>query len=134
EDDEDDIKPIKGELNKLDMAIQLGVVSNTKELAQQLDHNLPDLIICRYTRPALPGTEALELVRKQYPQLPFIFISTFTDEQKAIDAILAGASDYVAKEHISRLGPAVLREFQNYIADQTRRSQLTKSRSQYESL
>src|SRR5699024_8780237 len=76
----------------------------------------------------------LELVRKQYPKLPFIFISTFTDEQKAIDAILAGASDYVAKEHISRLGPAVLREFQNYIADQTRRSQLTKSRSQYESL
>ncbi|HLR25720.1 MAG TPA: PAS domain-containing protein [Fodinibius sp.] len=134
EDDAADIKLIERELNKLDIAIQPEVISSTSELTQQLDRNLPDLIICGHTRPALPGTEALELVRKQYPKLPFIFISTFTDEQKAIDAILAGASDYVAKEHISRLGPAVLREFQNYIADQTRRSQLTKSRSQYESL
>src|SRR5699024_1160031 len=52
----------------------------------------------------------------------------------AIDARVAGESVYLYKDHISRMGPAVLREFQNYIADQTRRSQLTKYRCEYKSL
>ena len=66
-----------------------------------------DLILCDYTLHGYDGLSALELARKRRPQTPFIFLSGTIGEERAIDALQRGATDYVIKDRPSRLIPAI---------------------------
>jgi len=68
-----------------------------------------DAVIADYTLPAFTGTEALAIARARDPLLPFILISGTLGEERAIEALHAGATDYVLKQHLSRLPPALQR-------------------------
>jgi signal transduction histidine kinase len=57
--------------------------------------------------PRLPPLEALALVRELAPGLPFIVLSGTISEESAVQAIRSGAADYVTKDNLGRLGPAV---------------------------
>ncbi len=66
-----------------------------------------DLILSDYTLRGFDGLSALELARARCPQTPFIFLSGTIGEERAIDALKRGATDYVIKDRPSRLIPAM---------------------------
>ena len=68
-----------------------------------------DLILADYTLPSFDGLSALKLAMNARPDLPFIFVSGSLGEEKAIEALKIGATDYVLKTRLSRLVPSVQR-------------------------
>ncbi len=78
-----------------------------------------DLVIADYRLPHFTGLDALRLVREVGADLPFILVSGATGEEIAVEAMRAGAGDFVLKDHLIRLAPAVRRELDE--ADNRRR-------------
>jgi len=68
-----------------------------------------DAVIADYSLPAFTGTEALVIARARDPILPFILISGTLGEERALEAVRAGATDYVLKQNLARLAPALRR-------------------------
>ena len=69
----------------------------------------PDVILSDFSMPGFSGQEALEISRDLAPDIPFIFVSGTIGEELAIDAMQRGASDYVLKDNLRRLQPAIER-------------------------
>ncbi|SHG02698.1 PAS domain S-box-containing protein [Fodinibius roseus] len=105
---------IEAELNKQDIEAHIDIIQNEEQLIDRLDNNPPDLVISDYNLPALSGNSALRIVRDRYPHLPFIMVAGAIGEEKAVDIMLEGASDYAMKDNLERLGAAVKQELQNY--------------------
>ena len=74
-----------------------------------LDRQLWDLVICDYVLPGFGGMEALELFKQRSLEAPFIVVSGHIGEDVAVAAIKAGADDYLMKDRLARLVPAVER-------------------------
>lgn len=66
-----------------------------------------DLILCDYTLPQFHGLAALELARARRPDVPFIFVSGTLGDDLAADTLRRGAADYLLKDRLARLVPAV---------------------------
>jgi PAS domain S-box-containing protein len=79
-----------------------------------------DLVICDYSIPSFSGLAALAITRSTRPDLPFIFVSGTMGEERAIDALKEGATDYVLKQRLGRLGSAVRRALAEKAAHQAR--------------
>jgi PleD family two-component response regulator len=77
-------------------------------IAQLIEFN-PDLVIADYKLPAFDGLEALEIVRKRSAVLPFILVSGYIGEERAIEALRMGATDVILKDRLGRLAPGVVR-------------------------
>ena len=69
-----------------------------------------DVVLSDYTMPAFTALDALALLRALGLDLPFIIVSGTIDETMAVDALRAGAHDFVLKGHLARLAPAIARE------------------------
>lgn len=69
----------------------------------------PDLVLVDYALPQFDGMAALALVQEQCPEVPVVFVSGAIGEARAIETLKEGATDYVLKDHLSRLVPAVRR-------------------------
>jgi PAS domain S-box-containing protein len=69
----------------------------------------PDIILSDYSLPSFDGLGALKIAREKCPDVPFIFVSGALGEEMAIDLLKKGATDYVLKNKLSRLEPAVSR-------------------------
>ena len=68
-----------------------------------------DLILSDFTLPAFDGLSALKIAHAGRPDLPVILVSGTLGEERAIDSLKSGATDYVLKERLTRLAPAVRR-------------------------
>jgi len=80
-----------------------------------------DLLISDFSLPQFNGMQALELFRKQGSDIPFILVSGTIGEEIAVEAMRAGAHDYVMKQNLARLVPAVERELAEAVQRQQRR-------------
>ncbi|MFA7004688.1 MAG: PAS domain S-box protein, partial [Verrucomicrobiia bacterium] len=78
--------------------------------------NTPDVILADYSLPGYDGLSALKLAQEERPEIPFIFCSGSLGEETAIAAMHHGARDYVLKQKLARLGPAVRRALQESAA------------------
>ena len=87
----------------------LALVATEKDFVAALDTGGVDLILADYTLPGFDGMAALTMVRERFPDLPFIFVTGTMGEEVAIDAMKRGATDYILKNRLSRLLPAVRR-------------------------
>ncbi|MEN6372254.1 MAG: SpoIIE family protein phosphatase [Armatimonadota bacterium] len=85
-------------------------VETREEMAAAFETKGWDIIISDYMLPNFSGLDALKLVRARDPDIPFIIISGRITEDTAVDAMRAGAQDYVLKDNLVRLAPAVERE------------------------
>jgi signal transduction histidine kinase len=83
-----------------------------------------DLVLADHAMPNFSAPEALRLVKNQGLDLPFIIVSGQIEEQTAVEAMRAGAHDYVMKNQLARLVPAVEREL--------REAEVRRARSEYE--
>ncbi|MGH8106841.1 MAG: response regulator, partial [Arenimonas sp.] len=105
-------------LSELDRPIATETVSSEKGLREALQRFLPDIILSDFSMPGFSGQEALEIARQLSPDIPFIFVSGTIGEELAIEAMQRGAVDYVLKDNLRRLKPAVERAL--LVADQSR--------------
>ena len=85
-------------------------VCTPESLAAALDRDVWDLAIADYSLRRLSGIAALRLVRQRSADIPFIFVSGTPGEDAAVDAMKAGAHDYMRKGALKRLIPAVRQE------------------------
>ncbi|MFZ4597356.1 MAG: response regulator [Terrimicrobiaceae bacterium] len=81
-------------------------VDNEVDFLDHLDADL-DLILSDFQMPQFDGLRALELVRKRSLAVPFILVSGTIGEDTAVEAMRQGATDYLLKDRLTRLGSAV---------------------------
>lgn len=79
------------------------VVSTRDDFLRHLSAGGYELIISDYSLPGFDGIEALQLARERAPDIPFVFLSGTLGEERAIEAVHAGAADYVVKDRMQRL-------------------------------
>jgi two-component sensor histidine kinase len=82
-------------------------VETKEDFLKELDSFKPDLILSDYSLPSFTGLEALKIVRKRFPFLPFIIVTGSINEETAVLCMRTGADDYVLKGNLIRIGPAV---------------------------
>ena len=80
-----------------------------EDFLRELEEQTPDVILADYSLPSFDGLTALKLVREISPDTPFIFVSGAMGEEVAIDTLKEGATDYVLKQGLGRLGASVAR-------------------------
>jgi CheY-like chemotaxis protein len=85
------------------------VVSTYQEFSEHLDHNEYDVILADYQLPTWTGLKALQLMKEQGQEIPFILVTGHVSEETALEVITAGADDYILKDRLSRLPLAVRR-------------------------
>jgi PAS domain S-box-containing protein len=89
-------------------------VQTAEDLQTALEKDEWDLVISDYYMPNFDGLEALRVVREFSSELPFIIVSGAVGEDLAVDVVLKGAQDYIMKDNLKRLVPAVRRELSEY--------------------
>jgi signal transduction histidine kinase len=115
EDDAGDAELIQETLATDGVRCELVRVDTESDFVAALEPGGFDLIFADYTLPSFDGLSALKIVRKNWPHLPFIFVSATLGEELAIEAVKIGAAEHVLKTRLFRLAPAVrcaLREAQ----------------------
>jgi len=85
-------------------------VCNAASLGTLLEDEQWDIVISDYSMPNFKGTDALAMVREKGLDVPFVFLSGTIGEEIAVNAMKAGAQDYVIKGKAARLLPAIQRE------------------------
>ncbi len=81
-----------------------------------------DIILADYNLPSFSAPEALRLVHSLDLDIPFIVLSGIISEETAVSAMRAGANDYVSKQNLARLGPAIQRELREATQRSERRA------------
>jgi two-component system, cell cycle sensor histidine kinase and response regulator CckA len=110
EDNEGDAELLKRTLKKGDYVAHCIRVETRKAFVGALDEHTWDLILCDYRLPGFTGIEALSIYEERELDIPFIFVSGTMGEEVAVDAMTKGAHDYVMKNNLARLIPAIERE------------------------
>ncbi len=87
-------------------------VDNAKAMTLALESREWDVVLCDYTMPNFNALAALALMKKMKRDIPFIIISGSVGEAMAVEAMRAGAHDYLMKDNLARLGPTIDRELQ----------------------
>jgi len=109
EDDPMDAELVQMTLATEGLNCEVQVVARREDFATALERGGFDLILADFALPAFDGMSALGMVRQKDPDLPFVFVSGKLGEEAAIESLKSGATDYVLKNRLSRLVPAVQR-------------------------
>jgi two-component system, cell cycle sensor histidine kinase and response regulator CckA len=109
EDNPVDTELVARELRRAEFDFEWERVDTEPEFLARLNSGL-DLILSDYEMPQFSGLRALELLKRQADlDIPFIIVSGTIGEEMAVQAMQQGAADYLLKDRIARLGPAVQR-------------------------
>jgi sigma-B regulation protein RsbU (phosphoserine phosphatase) len=111
-DSEDDALLLSLELKRGGFEVNYRRVDTEKDMINALKSEVWDLVISDYMMPNFSGLDALKVLKWQGFDLPFILVSAKVGEERVVEAIKAGASDYILKDKLARLVPAVRRELQ----------------------
>ncbi|MBX6322136.1 MAG: PAS domain S-box protein [Rhodospirillaceae bacterium] len=112
EDSTADAELILRELRRAGYDLDHRRIESEEALNAALDERDWDLVLGDHSLPRLGGTRALEVVRGRGLSIPFIFVSDTAGEDVVVSAMRAGAQDFVVKDRLERLVPAVRRELQ----------------------
>ncbi len=110
EDSEDDAALLLRELNRSGYTVSHTRVETREELERALNVGPWDVIITDYALPRFDGLSAFSVVRQRGLDVPFLIVSGKIGEDVAVAAMKAGVHDFVLKDRLGRLGPAVARE------------------------
>jgi len=109
EDDLRDAELIREMLYSEGMACDIVRVDTQAAFVEALERSPFELIFADYSLPAFDGISALKIAKEKSPDTPFIFITGKMGEDLAIETLRHGATDYILKDTLSRLVPAVNR-------------------------
>ncbi|HEU0283423.1 MAG TPA: EAL domain-containing protein [Gallionella sp.] len=121
EDSEADAELLLLDLRRGGYAPEFERVETPDGLVDALARQSWDLIISDYAMPCFNGLQALQLVQEKGMDIPFIIVSGSIGEDIAVEAMKAGAHDYLMKGQTARLLPAIARELREVNVRQGRR-------------
>lgn len=82
-------------------------VDSRESFLRGLEEFRPDVILSDYTLPRFDGMTALSLARARAPTIPFLIVTGSVNEETAVGCMKAGATDYLLKSNLARIGPAI---------------------------
>ena len=110
EDSMDDVLLILHEVKKGGFEPKWKKVETKNDMIFELDNNKWDFMIIDYNMPSFSGIDALNILKHKEIEVPAIMVSGMMGEETAVEAMVAGAKDYIIKGNYSRLIPAIKRE------------------------
>jgi two-component system cell cycle sensor histidine kinase/response regulator CckA len=102
-----DAELVEYELRRTRIPFDTRCVDTRDDFARELDEFRPDLILSDYTLPRFDGMSALSLARERAPTTPFLIVTGSVNEETAVGCMKAGATDYLLKSNLARIGPAI---------------------------
>ena len=133
EDNPADAELAVRELEKEGFVIEWSLVE-TEEAFREALNQRPEVILADYNLPSFDGLSALKIKQEISPTIPLIIISGVIGEEFAIECIKAGATDYVLKDKLFRLGPVVSRALEEAQVYQEREQVGKELRQSYKKL
>ena len=124
EDSEDDHALVLAQLHRSGVRVSVTRVDTLQAFELALSQNW-DAIVCDYNLPGFTGLDALALLRASGHLMPFLLVSGEIGEDVAVEAMRSGASDYLLKHNLVRLGPALERAIE---ANEARRARVEADR------
>jgi two-component system cell cycle sensor histidine kinase/response regulator CckA len=109
EDDPNDAELIRASLEMDGLPVAVETVATRMDFAAAVKRGDFDLILSDFSLPGFDGASALGIARDAVPDVPFIMVSGQLGEEAAVESVRGGATDYVLKQRLSRLGPSVRR-------------------------
>ncbi|MBY0456203.1 MAG: response regulator, partial [Gemmataceae bacterium] len=132
EDNPSDAKLLEHELRRGGLALRAERVDTEPGFVAALA-DPPDLVLCDWQLPQFSALRALALLRERQPHTPFILVSGSIGEEAAVHALREGASDYLQKDRLGRLVPAVRQSLEKRaLADAARHAVEALRRSERE--
>lgn len=128
EDTTDDAEMMIDHLEQAGFQVSCECVQSANEMAQALREQQWDLILSDFIMPGFTGLDALQIAQQFELETPFIIVSGSIGEDLAVQAMRAGAQDYLMKDRMARLGAAVQRE----LAESTLRRERRRMRQENE--
>ncbi len=124
EDSRDDVELVLHELGRGGFSPEYAIVDTAEGMRQALARQPWDLVIADHSRPEFDAPEALTVLKESARDLPFIVVSGHIGEDLAVACMKAGANDYLTKDNLARLVPAVERELREAEQRRERREAL----------
>ncbi len=109
EDMPTDAELAEHELRKAGIAFISMRVDTRDAFVRAIEEFRPDIILSDYKLPDFNGMAALEIVQRTHPEVPVVMVTGALSDIEAVELIHAGAKDYVLKDRLARLAPAVQR-------------------------
>ena len=128
EDSPHDARLCCRQLEKAGFKFVTDVVGSAEEFQRALGSNPYDLVLADYNLPSFSGMEALELVKQDGRDIPFILVTGTVGEETAVECIKRGATDYVLKDRPARLPLAIERALEEKtLRDERRRVERSRN-------
>jgi predicted signal transduction protein with EAL and GGDEF domain len=121
EDSPDDAMLLQDALSEAGLSHGSKIVQTAEALRSALSEGHWDIVISDHSMPQFDSSAALAIVRAADDDLPFIIVSGTIDEETAVEAMRAGAQDYLFKGNLARLPAAVTREVEEASVRRNRR-------------
>lgn len=121
EDSEDDAELLLRELKRGGYDVEVERLQTSEAMDAALANRPWDLIICDYSLPQFGAPQALTILKESNHDLPFIIVSGTIGEESAVNALKAGAHDFIVKGSMARLIPAIQRELKEASVRRERR-------------
>ncbi len=138
EENAKDAERIRRNLAEAGMVCEVTRVETLQDFEAALGRGGFDLILTNYSPPTFDGLSALNIVKERRPEVPFIFVTGWFEEEAAIEAVKQGATDYVYKHRLSpRLVSAVKRALEEADEKNARRiaeEEMTETVTRYRAL
>lgn len=134
EDSEGDIILINREIREGGYILTQERVDSRDAMREALEKGTWDIIISDYVMPGFGGMEALQVLQESGQDIPFIIVSGKIGEDVAVGAMKAGAHDYILKDNLARLVPAIERQLKDAETRRQRRAAETALKRAYEDL
>ncbi len=109
EDNAADAELIAALLAKAQPGYEFTRVETESEFRSTLKSEPIDLILADYSLPTFDGLSAIKIVQDVCPDVPCILVSGVLGEERAVEALKAGATDYIVKQRLELLAPAINR-------------------------
>lgn len=109
EDTPSDAELAEYELRKEGISFTAQRVEGLEAFKRALDDFHPDIVLSDYNLPDCTGMDALQHVQHEHPEVPVVMVTGALSDVEAVELIHAGAKDYVLKDRLARLAPAVQR-------------------------
>jgi PAS domain S-box-containing protein len=123
EDNRFDLELVLFELRRAGYSFDWTQVDCEADYRQQIE-NSPDIILADYTLPQFDAMRALHILQEHSLDIPFVVVTGSISEEVAVECMKQGASDYLIKDRLSRLGQVIERAFeQKSLRDEKRRSE-----------
>jgi len=129
EDVASEVVLINHELRRGGFTFRSKRVETEEDFLHELQHEPPDVILSDHGLPGLDTFQALAVARKKCPDVPFIFVTGSMGEERAVEALKSGATDYILKGRLSNLAPAVKKALEQ-VAEREKQKQIEAEREQ----